>query len=495
MTSAWLLYGIVVGVLVALGARGAQAVGRLAGFPVRWTWAGAIVLTLVLSGLAPYRTSTSADNDLIVGPDASSTSDAQTGARGLSRATLPGVVEGAGRGLIDSIETAIAGVQDRLPQSVERYLIAIWLLVSSLLALGMITIHIRLRKARRHWPTTFLRGVQVRIAPEVGPAVIGLTRPDIIVPRWLLDRDQEEQQLVLAHEVEHLHSRDHLLLAAACAAVVLVPWNPAVWCMLAQLRLSVELDCDARVLRRGVAPRRYGALLIDLAEHYSGFRLGAATLAESSHLSQRLNAMKPDIPSFARTRGIVIGVLAFSAVLIACETSMPTSTQMSSAGRPPAPPNRFSQASDSDAVFMVDGAVVPAAVARAVPQPQILQLDILQKSGKKPQVHILTRTAAEAVHAPDTVAVNVASAAASLHEDRSTAKQRDPWQNHHVMDPKAVFPGLMLIDGVRVDRPVVDALSPGNVAGFELMKGSAAAVARYNDPLAADGVMAITTRR
>ena len=73
--------------------------------------------------------------------------------------------------------------------------------------------------------------------------------------RWLLRRAPDEQRIVLAHEAEHVRARDPLLLAAGCAGVALLPWHPVSWWLLARLRLAVELDCDRRVLRRGVAPR------------------------------------------------------------------------------------------------------------------------------------------------------------------------------------------------------------------------------------------------
>src|SRR5262249_56789106 len=99
-----------------------------------------------------------------------------------------------------------------------------------------------------------------------GPVVTGLVRPEIVVPRWMLQRAPSEQRVVLAHEAEHVRAGDALLLATASAAVILMPWNPALWYMLSRVRLAVELDCDARVLRGGVAAMAYGTLLIDLAE-------------------------------------------------------------------------------------------------------------------------------------------------------------------------------------------------------------------------------------
>src|SRR4029077_189986 len=136
-------------------------------------------------------------------------------------------------------------------------------------------VQLRFRRARMAWPVTVLQGVRVRVAVRLGPARIRVAeaegiapvlmcvaRPEIIVPRWLLDRAAEDQRLVVAHEAEHVRAHDALLLGMACAAGALVPWNPAVWFMLSRLRLAVELDCDARILRGGATPRSYGTLLI-----------------------------------------------------------------------------------------------------------------------------------------------------------------------------------------------------------------------------------------
>jgi hypothetical protein len=483
-----------------MGAFGAEAVGRLAGKPVRWAWAGAIVLLLALSGLAPYRATAAFDKELAgahpTSTTTSTTSEPPAESWAGPLAALLQTVNGARRELVGSVEGGISFARRQLPKSADHYLMILCLCTSALLAFGMIAVHVRIRRARRRWPTTILGGVRVQVAPDVGPAVIGLTRPDIVVPRWLLSREPEELQLVLAHEAEHLRSRDHILLAAACAAVVLVPWNPAAWWMLARLRLAVELDCDARVLRGGAMPRKYGALLIDLAEHCSGFRLGAATLADSSHLSQRLKAMRPDIPSFARIRGIAISALVFSSVLIACETSLPTSEEVSkldaSTAERAARRNRMLQESEGPPVFSIDGAVVTAAIARAVPSPRISSIQVVRSSGNRPQIRISTRKAADIAHSPDATPLSAALAESSLVVPPT--EQDNTWQDHHVMDPKAKFPGLFLIDGVRVDRGAVDALEPGRVIGFEVDKPGSPAAKRYNDPLAANGVIAIRTQ-
>src|SRR5204863_5446483 len=134
----------------------------------------------------------------------------------------------------------------------------------------------------------------------------------IVVPRWVLDRSRDEQRLILAHEAEHVRAGDPILLGAACALVALMPWNPAAWIILSRIRLAIEIDCDARVLRGGVSPQAYGSLLVDVAEHASPLRFAMALSDRSSHLHQRILAMSPrSVPhSIGRVASVMIIGLA-----------------------------------------------------------------------------------------------------------------------------------------------------------------------------------------
>jgi TonB family protein len=70
--------------------------------------------------------------------------------------------------------------------------------------------------------------------------------------------------LVITHEEEHLRARDTLLLASGLGAIVLAPWNLFAWIQLRRLRLAIEMDCDARLIRRGVPPTQYASVLVEV---------------------------------------------------------------------------------------------------------------------------------------------------------------------------------------------------------------------------------------
>lgn len=163
-----------------------------------------------------------------------------------------------------------------------------WLLAS--LALGALLGGALLRQHRRlrMEPVARVSGVDVVVTRTLGPAVYGFVHPRIVVPDWLLDRSEEERRLVVKHEAEHIAARDPLLAACGLLVVCLIPWNPFLWFQLQRLRLAIELDCDARVLRRGDA-RVYGRLLVDVADRLArGTPLATALAFPRNFLEWRI---------------------------------------------------------------------------------------------------------------------------------------------------------------------------------------------------------------
>jgi bla regulator protein blaR1 len=307
MTASWVIYGLIVGALLAATAAAVDRTCALVSRPRRWVWAGALALTIAFIAVAPLRVTAGP-----VAPDV-----AEVGASGpISELRRMVAIPGQA-----ATELALR----YLPSAIDGYLLGGWATLSGVLVLMLATVYVRSRLLLRAEPLTDLQGIRVRLTAAAGPAVVGLLRPEIVVPRWLLLRPAEEQRLVLAHEREHADAHDSLLLALGCVAAALVPWHPAVWCMLSRLRLAVEMDCDARVLRRGVTRRSYGMLLIELAGKSSGLRFGVPALADgSSHLQQRLLAMNPSVRRFAFLRACALCGIALIALLAACDSTLPT---------------------------------------------------------------------------------------------------------------------------------------------------------------------------
>ena len=100
------------------------------------------------------------------------------------------------------------------------------------------------------------------------------------------------QELVVAHEQSHLEARDAHLVMIALGLLVFMPWNVPLWWQLRRLRLAIEIDCDARVLRRGYDVSRYGEVLIAVGERQSPTIGMAAAMSEpGSQLERRIRNM------------------------------------------------------------------------------------------------------------------------------------------------------------------------------------------------------------
>ncbi|HVH11985.1 MAG TPA: M56 family metallopeptidase, partial [Longimicrobium sp.] len=356
-----------------------------------------------------------------------------------------------------------------------------WAMASALL-LGLVAATaLRAGRARRRWPRADVGGVDVRVAPEAGPAVMGILRPEIVVPAWLLDASPDEQRLVVLHEREHVRARDPMLLAAGCVAAALVPWSPAAWWMLLRLRAAVELDCDARVLRGGVARRTYGSLLIDMAGRGPGLSLGSPALAGSpSTLERRLRAMNTRIPRFARLRASLLGVLGVALLAGACETQLPTSAElerMDVATMEARSLQLHPSAEGRTITYIVDDREVTAQEAHALPADRIAQVNI--QGGT--------------VEGQDIVRIYTKEGTPTVVPDGADRGHAPTPARGGETGARTMFDGLVVIDGVISDPATLHRLAPDDIAQVDVLKGAAAS-AQYSDPRAANGVIRVTTK-
>jgi TonB family protein len=192
-----------------------------------------------------------------------------------------------------------------------------------LLALAAMGCVLALR--RRGWRAAEVDGVPVLVSSDVGPAVVGLFRSRIVLPAWALAADEGARRLVLEHEREHVRAGDPRLLAAAFLFAALTPWNPAAWWQLRRLRLALEVDCDARVLRRRADVRAYGSVLLEVGRRASRTRLAAAAFAEPvSSLERRIRIMTAPRVRRPLLRAAASGALSALLVAAACEAPQPT---------------------------------------------------------------------------------------------------------------------------------------------------------------------------
>ncbi len=203
---------------------------------------------------------------------------------------------------------------------------AAWTVASLGLTIRFVLAARRLSHRRSVWRSAVVDGQRLLVSRDAGPAVIGFRTPAVVVPEWVLDLDTSLRALVLRHEREHLDRGDPRLLLGAVGIATIAPWNPLAWFQLHRLRCAMELDCDARVLRAHPDARRYGSLLLAVAQRVdrAGLLAAAALTESSSLLARRIAAMRRPLAAFRATQTIVLGAVVILATVAACEMQSPS---------------------------------------------------------------------------------------------------------------------------------------------------------------------------
>ena len=279
----WMLYGAAVSFVLALAACVAERGLSVRKLPARWAWLAALLGSLALPAVVGFAPSSA--------PRVPAPPFLQPAA---AARTSPAAPLAGGDGFI----ALPASWRDRM----ERPLGVAWLTLSSGFAATLLLSAWQLGRRRRGWARATVADTPVLVSDDLGPALVGLFTPAIVLPRWALDADGRTQELMVAHEREHLDAGDHRLLSLALGALVLMPWNAPLWWIVRRLRHAIELDCDRRVLRRGAESRAYGALLLRVSQGPApGFAVVTPMLGEPvSYLERRIRAMSPRMPRHPR---------------------------------------------------------------------------------------------------------------------------------------------------------------------------------------------------
>lgn len=320
----WVTYVFTVACLVAIAMLVLERAATAIRLPTRFLWAiglgAAVVLPLATLSSAPQR---------------------QSAVSTVVR--LPAVVVSTGA----QAEAFVARHLPVEPLAMLPWALAAWIAWSSAALLRIVIGLWRLRRARRSWASASLEGRPVRVAPDTGPAAIGIRRREIVIPEWVVQLDAEDRALVLAHEQAHLDAHDPALRLGAALAVAALPWNPAVRWLEDRLLLAMERDCDARVLSRAPDPRAYAHLLVRIVTRSQAPALLPALSESVTHLERRISAMRPHHHSMPRLRAAVLAVLGGTVFATALLLPEPASagSPVALAPNPPALPATLPAAS------------------------------------------------------------------------------------------------------------------------------------------------------
>jgi beta-lactamase regulating signal transducer with metallopeptidase domain len=355
MIAAWMLYCLLCALGLAVAALIAERALLGGGWPVRHVWICAVALSLIIPALAfrfaPRAAATAAPVSILSDAVAAPTTDSSVGASPSSTVVtthLPHQSQWTWRGAAATIARA------------NRPLAIVWAILSFAFALYLVIGIIVLAIMRRRWHRQDVLGFPVLVSDRVGPAVVGAVSPAIVMPEWALTMEPPQLMLMLRHEDEHRRAGDAQLLTIAHLALIVMPWNAALWWVVVRLGMAVELDCDARVLRNADA-RSYGDLLLEVARPRRGPRLIAATaFAErAGQLERRIRAIarrRERASHGARAAATLLGLAAVGMAWVAPRPPAPPRTEPHIAPTSPAALTEMAQAPVADSTPALDRA-------------------------------------------------------------------------------------------------------------------------------------------
>jgi TonB family protein len=310
MTAIWIGYCLLVSALLGLAALLAErALGHYRK-PVRAVWAAAVVGSLLLP-LAAY-----------LAPSILGSLSTPIPAELLTLEVLRGAPVDAIAG-----ETGGFDLLGLLPSS-SALLLGVWVGAILLLTGYLAYAYGRLRGEMRSWAPGRILDAPVLVSHDRGPAVVGLRRSVIVLPRWIAELEENVLRLIFLHEREHQVAGDQRLFAIGILGVLAMPWNPVMWWQLRRLRLAIEFDCDHRVIANGVTRREYAEALLEVGSRVSRPPLAAAAFAENrSAVERRLRRLTAPLGQLRALRAGVAAAVAAVLLGIACESPVPSSAR------------------------------------------------------------------------------------------------------------------------------------------------------------------------
>lgn len=305
MIAAWMAYLLVISLLVAVAAWTAERIALSMRKRTSGIWKAALLCSLLLPALFAWH-------------------HTSPGTKQATAAVVALATEQSGPVYAQSPIVWVSGGRTSVHMTYDSWLIALWVAattsVLSVLMLGQLQLRRRLKSAERRQ----IDGIDILASDDVGPAVVGIFKSGIVVPRWLLSADAMTRAITLAHEREHLRSHDARFLGAAVLISALFPWNLPLWWQLRRLRFAMEVDCDARVLSQGHDVSHYGSVLLHVATRLVPLRAAAASLTESgSLLEKRIRIMRAPVPKRWRATATFLTLCCAALVAAAANVTVP----------------------------------------------------------------------------------------------------------------------------------------------------------------------------
>ena len=302
---AWMMYAALVAGIVAVGGLAMERLAAAMGQPRRIAWLAALALAVVIPLTGGWR---EAPTVSVVVVDLGTTE--------------PVVAPNAPGGDFWSAMPTLP-----IPDGVANGRIALFAWgAGSLAALAVLAaVLVQVARGRRRWDRARVHGAEVYVSRRFGPALVGVARPEVVIPAWVLELDPRAREAIIRHEAEHARARDHLVLLCGGLVLAAFPWSPAIWWMYRRLRAAVELDCDQRVLASGIEVADYGDVLLGAGCRSRGrWGFSPAMGQPESLLERRLKTMSETGKKLSGGYAALLVAVAVGALVAACDTPVPT---------------------------------------------------------------------------------------------------------------------------------------------------------------------------
>ncbi len=147
------------------------------------------------------------------------------------------------------------------------------------------------------------------------PVTFGYLYPVILLPPAILSQPFETQFAIASHEFLHVRRHDWLVTVGEELAGAILWFHPAVWWLLAQIRLSREQVVDREVVSLTSARDPYVTALLSMAGARLRLDLAPAPLfLRKRHLAQRIRSLLKEV-SMSRQR-LVSSYVSIAAMLV-----------------------------------------------------------------------------------------------------------------------------------------------------------------------------------
>ena len=186
------------------------------------------------------------------------------------------------------------------------------------------------------------------------PVTIGVLRPSVLLPTAWKSWPEQDLRAVLAHELAHVKRRDPLVAFLASINRCAFWFHPLAWWLQRKLAVAAELACDDAAVRTFGEPRRYAAVLLNVAEamRRSGGRVvrhgvgidGSALVGR--RIERILRGEFPTEPSLLRKFLLASACAAAVFLVAACRQQLAPPAPLREAAKPEFTPEQVRRQED-----------------------------------------------------------------------------------------------------------------------------------------------------